>query len=61
MTSTAVLKLAAPSSRLPASPPPRFGPLTARTLGDAALTGRHDPRTVKYVWHYIARFAAPSG
>jgi uncharacterized protein DUF3626 len=32
------------------------GLLTARILGDAARTGQHDPQTVKYVWHYIARF-----
>lgn len=36
------------------------GPLTARVLGDAARTGRYDPQTVKYVWHYIARFGVPA-
>lgn len=34
------------------------GSLTARTLGDASRTGCHEPQTVKYVWHYIARFGA---
>lgn len=37
------------------------GVLTARILGAAARTGRHDPQTVKYAWHYIARFGIPSG
>lgn len=37
------------------------GLLTARILGHAALTGRDDPQTVKYVWHYIARFGGPGG
>lgn len=32
------------------------GPLTARSLGDASRTGLCDPQTVKYVWHYMARF-----
>jgi hypothetical protein len=37
------------------------GLLDARLLGEAAATGRHDPQTVKYVWHYIARFGRPAG
>ncbi|HEX6451188.1 MAG TPA: DUF3626 domain-containing protein [Trebonia sp.] len=37
------------------------GLLDARILGEAARAGRHDPRTVKYVWHYIARFGRPAG
>jgi hypothetical protein len=37
------------------------GILTARILGAAARTGRHDPQTVKYVWHYIARFGIRNG
>lgn len=36
------------------------GPLTARVLGEAARTDRHHPQTVKYVWHYIARFGHPA-
>lgn len=32
------------------------GPLTARIIGETAQSGRHDPQTVKYVWHYVARF-----
>jgi Protein of unknown function (DUF3626) len=36
------------------------GLLTAQILGEATRTGRHDPQTVKYVWHYIARFGGPS-
>jgi hypothetical protein len=37
------------------------GLLDARILGEAARAGRHDPQTVKYVWHYIARFGLPAG
>jgi hypothetical protein len=37
------------------------GLLDARMLGETALTGRDDPQTLKYVWHYIARFGAPAG
>jgi hypothetical protein len=33
--------------------------LTARILGTAARTGEYDPQTVKYAWHYIARFGVP--
>ena len=36
------------------------GLLTARILGEATRTGRDDPQTVKYVWHYIARFGGPA-
>jgi len=32
------------------------GMLNARIVGEAARVGRHDPRTLKRVWHYIARF-----
>ena len=35
------------------------GLLDARILGETARAGRHDPQTVKYVWHYIARFGVP--
>jgi Protein of unknown function (DUF3626) len=35
------------------------GLLTAAILG-AAAPG-HDPQTVKYVWHYIARYGHPAG
>lgn len=37
------------------------GLLDARILGEAARARRHDPQTVKYVWHYIARFGRPAG
>jgi len=37
------------------------GLLDARMLGETALTGQDDPQTVKYVWHYIARFGVPAG
>jgi Protein of unknown function (DUF3626) len=37
------------------------GLLDARILGEAARAGRHDPQTVKCVWHYIARFGVPAG
>jgi hypothetical protein len=36
------------------------GLLDARILGEAALAGQDDPQTVKYVWHYIARFGVPA-
>jgi hypothetical protein len=32
------------------------GTLTARAIGDAARTGRHDLQALKRVWHCIARF-----
>ncbi|MER5883281.1 DUF3626 domain-containing protein [Streptomyces sp. NPDC001941] len=35
------------------------GVLDPRVLGDAALSGEHDPQAVKKVWHYLARFGAP--
>jgi hypothetical protein len=49
------------SRRPPGSLPARWSGLTARILGTAARTGRHDPQTVKYVWHYIARLGIPGG
>lgn len=36
------------------------GWLTARILGEAAHAGRHHPKAVRYVWHYIARFGRPA-
>jgi hypothetical protein len=38
----------------------REGELTPAVVGDAARTGRYDPQDLKKVWHYIARFGAPS-
>ncbi|MFB7996626.1 DUF3626 domain-containing protein [Streptomyces sp. NPDC056002] len=35
------------------------GMLDPRIVGDAARAGRHDPQSVKKVWHYLARFGAP--
>lgn len=35
--------------------------LDARILGEAALACQDDPQTVKYAWHYIARFGRPAG
>ncbi|MEU9064116.1 DUF3626 domain-containing protein [Streptomyces sp. NPDC048430] len=32
------------------------GFLDARILGEAALTGQHDPQDLKRVWHLLARF-----
>ncbi|MFJ8859165.1 DUF3626 domain-containing protein [Streptomyces sp. NPDC102451] len=32
------------------------GSLDARIIGEAALTGRHDPQDLKRVWHCLARF-----
>lgn len=37
------------------------GALVARTLGDAAARGEHDPQALKRVWHLIARFGRPAG
>jgi hypothetical protein len=37
------------------------GILNPRIIGDAARTGRHDPQSLKRVWHYLARFGAPDG
>ncbi|MFJ2634721.1 DUF3626 domain-containing protein [Streptomyces sp. NPDC087422] len=36
------------------------GFLDPRVIGDAARTGRHDPQSLKRVWHCVARFGAPS-
>lgn len=36
------------------------GDLDPRIIGDAVRTGRFDPQAVKKVWHYVARFGAPS-
>ncbi|MFD5099838.1 DUF3626 domain-containing protein [Streptomyces albidochromogenes] len=36
------------------------GVLDPRIIGHAARTGRYDPQAVKKVWHYLARFGAPS-
>lgn len=35
------------------------GVLDPRVIGDAARTGRHDPQSLKRVWHCLARFGAP--
>ncbi|MGW7411087.1 DUF3626 domain-containing protein [Streptomyces sp. NPDC054863] len=37
------------------------GHLDPRIVGAAANTGRHDPQSVKKVWHYLARFGSPTG
>jgi hypothetical protein len=34
--------------------------LDARIIGAAAATGRHDPQTLKHVWHHVARFGSPA-
>jgi hypothetical protein len=34
------------------------GVLTAKSIGDAARTGRYDLQALKRVWHYVARFGA---
>ena len=37
-----------------------LGPeLTPDVVGDAARSGRHDPQTLKRVWHHLARFGRP--
>ncbi|MGQ4615289.1 DUF3626 domain-containing protein [Nocardia sp. R7R-8] len=36
------------------------GQLDPRIIGDAARTNRHDPRDLKKVWHYLARFGQVS-
>lgn len=36
------------------------GLLTPRILGDAAASGRYDSQSLKRVWHYLARYGAPS-
>jgi hypothetical protein len=35
------------------------GRLDPRIIGAAVATGEHDPQSLKYVWHYVARFGAP--
>nr|WP_329182498.1 DUF3626 domain-containing protein [Streptomyces sp. NBC_01477] len=35
------------------------GRLDPRVLGAAARAGRHDPQSLKRVWHYVARYGAP--
>ena len=35
------------------------GLLDARIVGAAVNAGRHDPQTLKRVWHHIARFGGP--
>ncbi|MFJ7206554.1 DUF3626 domain-containing protein [Streptomyces sp. NPDC098789] len=37
------------------------GVLDPRSIGEAARAGRHDPQSLKKVWHYLARFGAPRG
>ncbi|WP_225844986.1 hypothetical protein [Streptomyces sp. HPF1205] len=32
----------------------------SEVIGDAARTGRYDPRALKRVWHCLARFGSPS-
>ena len=36
------------------------GRLDPRIVGASAATGEHDPQSLKYVWHYLAKFGAPS-
>ncbi|WP_051717380.1 DUF3626 domain-containing protein [Streptomyces sp. NRRL F-5727] len=36
------------------------GLLDPRIVQDASLSGAYDPQDVKKVWHYLARFGAPS-
>ncbi|MFG1804946.1 DUF3626 domain-containing protein [Streptomyces sp. NPDC049040] len=36
------------------------GRLDPRVLGAAARTGRHDPQSLKRVWHYVARYGSPA-
>ncbi|MFB7467117.1 DUF3626 domain-containing protein [Streptomyces sp. NPDC056224] len=36
------------------------GVLDPRIVGNAARADRYDPQAVKKVWHYLARFGAPS-
>ena len=37
----------------------RDGLIDARTIGDAARTGRHHPQALKQVWHHTARHGRP--
>ncbi|MEZ0112794.1 hypothetical protein ABH920_006818 [Catenulispora sp. EB89] len=39
---------------------PADGLLTPRVIGEAAATGKYDPQALKRVWHYVARFGAPT-
>jgi hypothetical protein len=36
------------------------GVLDARVVGEAVASGRHDPQTLKRVWHCVARFGSPA-
>jgi len=36
------------------------GHLDPAIIGAAVATGEHDPQSLKRVWHYLARFGAPS-
>lgn len=36
------------------------GLLDPRVIGEAVATGKHDPQALKRVWHYLARFGAPT-
>ena len=36
------------------------GWLDPSVIGRAAGTGRHDPQTLKQVWHHVARFGSPA-
>jgi hypothetical protein len=38
----------------------RDGRLDPCAIGDASRTGHHDEQALKRVWHYVARFGAPS-
>ncbi|MGF1429805.1 DUF3626 domain-containing protein [Kitasatospora sp. LaBMicrA B282] len=38
----------------------RDGELTPWILGEASRTGRYDEQALKRVWHYVARFGAPT-
>ena len=35
------------------------GHLDPAVIGAAVATGRHDPQSLKRVWHYVARFGCP--
>ena len=37
----------------------RGGRLDPAVIGDAAVSGQHDPQLLKRVWHYLARFGSP--
>lgn len=36
----------------------RDGRLDPAVVGDASRTGRYDERSLKRVWHYVARFGS---